>query len=137
MKIYFSGAIRGGREKANDYAEIISFLAKYGSVLTQHLGDVNLNLEGEDLAAEAIYNRDINWLKEADIVIADVTIPSLGVGYELAYAEKLNKQVICLYEINSNVSAMIKGNKNFFQISYNNLADLFIKIAELLEEIDK
>ncbi len=137
MKIYFSGAIRGGREKAADYKEIINFLEKYGPVLTKHLGDINLNITGEDLGASEIYKRDINWLEEADLVIADVSIPSLGVGYELAYAEKLVKKIICLYENESNVSAMIKGNSNFFLIPYANLNDLFVKIAEVFEEIDK
>ena len=137
MKIYFSGAIRGGQEKAADYKEIINFLETYGSVLTKHLGNVNLNITGEDLGARDIYERDINWLNEADLVIADVSIPSLGVGYELAYAEKLAKKIICLYENESNVSAMIKGNSNFLLISYTDLDDLFIKIAEVFEEIDK
>ena len=42
MKIYFAGAIRGGRDKVYDYVEIINCLEEYGEVLTKHIGDVNL-----------------------------------------------------------------------------------------------
>ena len=83
--------------------------------------------------SDFIYNRDIEWLKTADIVISEVTNPSLGVGYELAYAEKLNIPVFCLYRPSADkkLSAMIEGNKNFNVFEYQKVQDLdefFIKI---------
>ena len=97
MNIYFAGAIRGGREKVNDYARIIKKLQEYGEVLTVHVADSNLGNKGEqDLSAKQIYERDIEWLEKSDLVIAEVSIPSLGIGYELGTAEKLGKKVICL-----------------------------------------
>ena len=46
------------------------------------------------------------------MVIAEVTNPSLGVGYELGYAEKLNKPILCLFDGDSGgkLSAMVRGN---------------------------
>ena len=116
MKIYFAGAIRGGREDAQLYENIIAYLKDKGEVLTEHVGSTNLNWKGEiSRKDEEIYNRDMEWLKSADIVVAEVTTPSLGVGYELGIAEKLNIPVLCLYRPNegSRLSAMISGNAIF------------------------
>ena len=44
MKIYFAGAIRGGRSDQNLYFEIINYLKKYGEVLTEHVGDKSIDL---------------------------------------------------------------------------------------------
>ena len=130
MKIYFAGSIRGGREKVQDYIKIVNELKKYGKVLTEHVANPDLSTSGEDMTPQEIYERDRKWLEECDIVFAEISLPSLGVGYEIAYAEKLGKKVICMYEQNKNVSGMIRGNKNFEIITYT-------KVDELLEEIRK
>ena len=81
MKIYFAGSIRGGRDDAPLYHEIIALLTEYGDVLTEHIGDIGLTAAGEDGLPDAtIYERDMGWLAEADAVIAEVTVASLGVG---------------------------------------------------------
>ena len=61
-----------------------------------------------------IYERDIKWIKESDVMIADVTVPSLGVGYEIGFAESLNIPVLCISDKNGHkkVSAMLTGNRN-------------------------
>ena len=48
MNIYFSGSIRGGRDDVDIYNRIISYLKKYGNVLTEHIGDNSLNSDGEN-----------------------------------------------------------------------------------------
>lgn len=120
-KIYFAGSIRAGRESADLYAEIIKGLNENYQVLTEHVGSKTLTSFGEqDHTDEFIYERDIAWLAESDVIVADVSYPSLGVGYELAFAEKLNKQIICIYreQEGKRLSAMIAGNKNFTLIKY-------------------
>ena len=95
MKIYFAGAIRGGREDAQLYENIIAYLEEKGQVLTEHVGSTDLSWEGETARKdEEIYNRDMEWLQSADIVVAEVTTPSLGVGYELGVAEKLQIPIL-------------------------------------------
>ena len=57
-------------------------------VLTEHIGQANLNLKEKERISDAeIYNQDTAWLKESDMVVAECSNPSLGVGYELVYAE--------------------------------------------------
>jgi len=113
MKIYFAGSIRGGRDDAALYHQIIALLIEYGDVLTEHIGDIGLTAAGEDGLPDAtIYDRDMGWLAEADAVIAEATVPSLGVGYEVARAEALGKPVLCLYRRGAErrLSAMLAGN---------------------------
>ena len=84
MKIYFAGAVRGGREDAGLYLRIIKHLSEYGLVLTEHLGDVMLDERGEPGLSDAdIHDRDLAWLRQAECLVAEVTAPSLGVGYEI------------------------------------------------------
>ena len=134
MKIYFSGSIAGGRDKVNDYSKIVEILNEYGKVLTMHVANPKLGKVEEGITSEEIYQRDVNWLKESDIVFAEITVPSLGVGYELAYAESKKIPVICMYDKNVNVSRMITGNKNFIQIPYESIDELKEKIYEIMNK---
>ena len=129
LKIYFGGSIKGGRSKVEDYKKIVDYLKTVGTVLDEHVADLNLKSTGETIGPVEIYKRDVNWINECDILIAEVTVPSLGVGYEIGYAESLNKKIICLYQANENLSAMIKGNENITQISYNNIDELLTELS--------
>ena len=125
MKVYFAASIRGGRKDQNKYHELIRFLSSKVEVLTEHVGDTGIEEIGEqDLSDKEIYQRDLEWLESADAVIAEVTNPSLGVGYELGMAEKLGKPMLCLYEDSSKkrkLSAMVSGNLKFRTFHYHDL----------------
>ncbi|MCA9356115.1 nucleoside 2-deoxyribosyltransferase [Candidatus Nomurabacteria bacterium] len=73
-----------------------------------------------------MFGDDTGWLDESDIVIAEVTTPSLGVGYELGRAEAKGKRVICLFREGGDkkLSAMILGNKKFITIQYSDMTEL-------------
>jgi 2'-deoxynucleoside 5'-phosphate N-hydrolase len=86
MTIYFAGSIRGGRDDAAIYARIIELLNQFGRVVTEHVGDAAVTLGGENASDREIHDRDINWLRQADVIVAEVTAPSLGVGYEIGRA---------------------------------------------------
>ena len=127
MKIYFAGSIRGGRDDAALYRQVIALLKRYGEVLTEHVGDAGLPRAGEDGPSdEAIYERDMAWLAEADVVIAEVTIPSHGVGYEIAQAEALGKPVLGLHRRGTGrrLSAMLAGNPALRCETYDSVEEL-------------
>ena len=135
MKIYFAGSIRGGRDYARDYKTIISQLSAYGKVLTEHIADDNLDDQGENISENAIFERDTRWLRESDIIVAEVTQPSLGVGYEIAIGESLGKRIICLFKQKSgNLSAMIKGNKKLEVLEYTSLDELPVKLKQIFQK---
>ena len=127
MKIYFAGSIRGGRDDAEIYAQIIEFLQNFGEVLTEHVGSDELMDKGEShMSDKDIHNRDMGWLIESDIIIAEVTNPSLGVGYEIGRAIELNKNIVCLYRARTGkrLSAMIAGSENLNIIEYEDFNSL-------------
>ena len=70
----------------------------------------------------------------ADIIFAEVTIPSLGVGYELGYADKLGKKIIAIYDetYTKKVSTMIRGNKRIKLIPYTDINDICKNMNKLL-----
>lgn len=127
MKIYFAAAIRGGRQDRQLYQQLINFLVmnKHQQVLTEHIGSEQLTATRErQLTDQQIRDRDITFLKEADLVIAETTQPSLGVGYELAYAEQIGTPVVILHrQKNSRLSAMINGTQFFNNINYYSTVD--------------
>ena len=126
MKIYFAGSIRGGRDDADLYLQIINHLKRYGKVLTEHIGDKHLKLSGEvSLTDRDIHNRDLGWILESNVLVAEVSTASLGVGYEIALAIKNRKKVLCLYrpQDGKRLSAMIAGSPNITNKQYNNLDD--------------
>lgn len=114
-KIYFACSITGGGDTSS-YLDLINGIkAAGGEVISEIFAHDAINYGGSPLPAEEIYLRDIEMIHEADAVIAEVSNPSLGVGYELGYAEKIGRPVLGLYNTDSpkRLSAMISGNKNF------------------------
>jgi nucleoside 2-deoxyribosyltransferase len=61
-------------------------------------------------AANEIYERDTRWIRGCEAVIAEVSTPSHGVGYEIAYALGIGKPVLCCHKEGVPVSKMILGN---------------------------
>lgn len=138
MKIYFAGSIRAGRGDQSAYFKIIEYLKKYGQVLTEHIGDGNLtDLGKKNISEEEIYERDLSWIREADVLVAEISTPSLGVGYEIAKAEEWGKRILCLCrkpEDGKKISAMIKGDKNIILKEYNDLNEAFQYIDDFLKQ---
>ncbi len=138
LKIYFAGSIRGGRELQPVYDQIVAFLQTKGTVLTEHLRDKTLTDQGEkNLTTKQIFERDMKFLREANVMIAEVTVPSLGVGYEIACAEGMGKPVLCLYSPTpgKKLSAMIEGNKKLVVKEYTTVAQATKAIEEFLKKV--
>ena len=111
MKIYFACSITGGREYEKTYQAITKFLLDEGyEVPTAHLAESNiLDLE-RVVDPNDVYARDINWILTSDILIAEISVPSHGVGYEIGFALNAGKHVLCLYQEGRPISKMISGN---------------------------
>ncbi len=135
MKIYFAGSIRAGREDQEIYYQLIQGLQGHGPVLTEHVGDPDLTELGDDGPSDRmIYQRDMAWLAEADLMVADVTIPSLGVGYEIGRAESRGIPVLCLYRERDGrkLSAMISGNPKVTVTKYGTVEEALVYIDRFI-----
>ena len=129
-QVYFAGSIRGGREDAALYHRLIAYIARTDRVLTEHVGDANLS---EPFTEEQIYLRDTAWLSRADLVIAECSCPSLGVGYELAWAEAHGKSCHILFNAGrGRLSAMLAGNPFFRIYPYEREEELYPLLDRIL-----
>ena len=137
-KIYFAGSIRGGREDVPVYDALIKHLHLFGDVLTEHVGDPSLSQKGDDGPGDRyIHDRDMAWLSACDLVVAEVSSPSLGVGYELGSALSLKKPVLCLYRPMPGrpLSAMIAGSPGIRTVEYSTIDEAKRIIATFIQEI--
>lgn len=135
-KVYFAGSIRGGRVDAELYSAMIEHIKQHAEVLTEHVGDLSLSVleRGQD-GDGAIWLQDTAWLRECDLVIAECTCPSLGVGYELAYAEAREKPCYLFYmRSRSQLSAMLTGDPYFMIFPYETREELFAALDGILKE---
>ena len=134
-KIYFAGSIRGGRIDADLYRRLIAYMQKTAIVLTEHIGSPELYHMEHNKTDEDIYHEDMAWLRESDILIADCSCPSLGVGYELAYAEKIGKPCHIFYDSSkSKLSAMLTGNPYFTIHPYSEEKEIYPVIDSIVAE---
>ncbi len=111
MKIYFSCSITGGRQDQHIYHAIVQTLLEGGhEVPTAHLSRSDVIEKEVVVEARDVYERDVQWVKDCDAFIAEVSTPSHGVGYEIALALALGRPVLCCYHQGRKVSKMILGN---------------------------
>ena len=134
MKIFFAGSIRGGRQLIPTYEHIIRFLrSRNFSILSEHVASLALEKIEARLSEKEIFEKDIGWIEESDCVIAEITVPSIGVGYEICHAVKMRKPVLCVFEKGAKASAMVLGNEHVNAHSYSD----FIQLEDILLEFLK
>lgn len=113
MNIYFACSITGGREFEPAYQEIVGALTSDGhEIPTSHLVESDVQENERAIIPQEIYERDINWIKSCNVLIAEVSVPSHGVGYEIGFALNIGKPVLCLHHLDRRVSKMISGNSD-------------------------
>lgn len=113
--IYLAGSISGGRQSAPQLARIAAAVEARGYVvLSKPVLDPSADQVGASREKHrAIFRRDIGWIAQCAAMIAEVSVPSLGVGYEICEALHCAKPVLCLRQKRVRgqpFSAMIGGN---------------------------
>ncbi len=142
--IYFSASIAGGRRDAPIYSSLVKYLEEYhGTVLDKHVGDPCLTVEGEgDISHPQIYRQDLEWLIKADVVVAEVTTPSWGAGFEAGYFVKLHEndlinRILGLYRLRSGkiLSAMCGGCDKIVLKNYDKLEEAYQHIDDFFRSL--
>jgi nucleoside 2-deoxyribosyltransferase len=138
MKIYLALPVVSARNADIPYGEILRELQAQGHfVLTQHLLDpIQLNQE-RARPRPFIFQRDLRWLKESDFFVAEVSLPSTGIGYEICQALHLGKPMICLAQGNRFVSAMVEGNPAVNLIRYRSSEEVRQRLRTWLASLAK
>lgn len=135
MNIYFACSITGGRKEEKIYQVIVDTLLSEGhDVPTAHLSQSDVVLLEDMVDPGEVYRRDIEWIDNCQALIAEVSTPSHGVGFEISYALSKGKQVLCLHKQGARISKMLSGNNNpRIQIRpYQNLKDIAAIIREFI-----
>jgi len=118
VKIYFCGSMTGSRQKQANYEEIIRFLKGYGEVLNEFVADKKV----VDYEPSIVFKRDYSNMKIADICIADISIASTGVGFELGIFYNLDVPVLVLFDENLPLpSSLPRGTDKFTVLSYKSI----------------
>lgn len=134
MKIYFAVPVISGRGEGLPLREIWEFLERNGhDILTKHLLEEGFQEKESRLSRSFIFQRDTSWLEDADLVLAEVSVPSTGIGYEIAYALSLKKEVLCLAQEKAPVSAMIEGNRQVVFFRYKDPQDALAILEDFLK----
>jgi len=135
MKIFFAGSIRGGRQLVPMYEHIIRFLkSRNYTIISEHVASLALEKVEARMSEQRIFQKDIDWIEESDCVIAEITVPSIGVGYEICHAVNHKKPVLCVYQEGARASAMVLGNEKVTAISYSNKKELEKILLDFLNE---
>lgn len=138
MKIYFSGSISGGREHEAIYQHLVARLQTQGhTVLSAHVADPVAIEREKDASPREVFERDVAWVEACDVMIAEVSTPSLGVGYEYGLAVQLGKPVLCVYRSGLRLSKMITGNPapNLTVATYTAEAELDQHVDDFLTNL--
>jgi nucleoside 2-deoxyribosyltransferase len=113
LNIYFACSITGGREFEPVYQAIVEAMLFDGhSVPTAYLAETSVKELEQVVAPEDVYARDVAWIQAADVLVAEVSTPSHGVGYEIGFALALGKPVLACYRSDRIISKMISGNRD-------------------------
>lgn len=135
MNIYFACSITGGREFEPVYQAIVRALMEDQHVVpTAHLAESSVVALEAVVPPQEVYTRDVAWIRACDVLIAEVSMPSHGVGYEIAFALGLGKPVLALHQEGRTISKMISGNSdtNLSVKSYRNPEDATLQIRKFL-----
>jgi len=137
MNIYFSCSITGGRQDQGVYQALVrALLADGHEVPTAHLSSSDvMDLEAV-IDPREVYARDTAWVLGCDVMVAEVSTPSHGVGYEIALALGAGKPVICCWRQGKPVSKMITGNSSpsLKLATYTEAEELIAGVRKFLAE---
>ena len=138
MNIYFACSITGGRQDEIAYATLVTALLEDGhDVPTASLAQPEVMEQEGRISPVEVYQRDTDWIDSCDALVAEVSTPSHGVGYEIAYALSKGKPVLCCYRQGRRVSKMILGNPhpNLQMRQYSSEAELARAARSFLDNI--
>src|SRR6266478_3870928 len=114
MKIYFGFTVAGDRTSVSVASGIVQMLEEMGhEVLTRHLVRDDAWEADRRITAQEVFRRDMRWLEECDLFMAEVSGSSFGLGFETGYLLGATaKKVVLFYrrDLEGKLSLLITGN---------------------------
>jgi 2'-deoxynucleoside 5'-phosphate N-hydrolase len=136
MIVYCAGAIKGDSSYMESYKEVINIVKQEGHTA---LSEVNPDFQSTlPLNIKQVFQRDIKWIEKSNLMIAEISGPSLGVGFEISYGLYVREiPVLAVYDAEvDSVSAMIAGcdSELLYVKAYNNSQELSEIIKSFLKQ---
>lgn len=102
MNIYLACTVRGDRGALDTTRSLAQLLERHGhTVLTKHLLQDDVEAAESALTERDVFERDMQWLTAADLVVAEASGSSYGVGFEVGYvlgrAHRTGQRVLLLF----------------------------------------
>src|SRR5271156_6552841 len=130
MKIYFGFTVAGDRSALETARTLVQLLEGLGhEVLTRHLVSDDAWEKDRLISPQDVYWRDMAWLEQCEVLIAEVSGSSFGLGFETGYVLGATaKKVILFYrrDLEKKISLLITGNThpNCTLAPYSNVTDV-------------
>jgi len=130
MKIYFGFTVAGDRSTIDTARKVVHQLEEMGhEVLTRHLVSDNAWEADRSVSPQDVYRRDMAWLGQCELFIAEVSGSSFGLGFETGFMlGATSKKVVLLYrrDAEQRVSLLITGNThpNCTLVPYANVEEV-------------
>ena len=112
FSIYFAGSIAGGSNFKKQQQDIVLALEELGHFVVSRQHAFTLKSEKKTIKPKDIFERDIWWLlKKSQVMVAEVSTPSFGLGFEAGVAGMAQIPVIALVaeEQKGKISAFVEG----------------------------
>ena len=130
MKIYFGFTVAGNRSSLEAARKLVDLLVKMGhEVLTRHLVQDDAWEADQRLTPSQVYQRDMEWLEQCDLFIAEVSGSSFGVGFETGYLLGASRKKVVLFfrrDAEKTISRMITGvaHPNCTVVAYSQIKEM-------------
>lgn len=127
-KILILGALPKDKEGERLYESIASVCRKFAEQVSSPIDTVAF--KGSEVER---YDRAFRLVKEADLIIGELSKASTGQGMEIREAANLNKPLVVVARTGSSVSGLVKACPVLREIIYyENLEDLGKKLEAFL-----
>lgn len=146
MRVYLACTIRGDRGRLG-VARALGDVIRQGGheLMTERFLDDRAEDEDGRLSAADVFARDLDWLDRCDVLVAEASGSSYGVGFEVGYvlsrAAETGKRVVVLYDraLRERVSRLVSGNTHAFctTVGYTDAEDAAAMLSARLGEIGR
>lgn len=130
MKVYFAFTIAGDRSTLEHAKRIVELLESMGhEVITKHFLREDVFELDRLISPQEVFHRDMKWLQQCDIFMAEVSGSSFGTGFEAGYIlGSTDKKAVLFYhrERDGKISLTVRGNThpNCTVVPYSSFGDV-------------
>lgn len=136
MNIYFTASARANKDEKQNHELIYETIIKLGH---QHIDDYRINknpnkfYQSDDNYKQSVYKKALDFVKNADAVVLEVSTHSLTMGYLIKHAIDTHTPIIALHTKNHSPGFIIGIDDESFQLVEYSEKNLVKRLTDALE----